>query len=45
LIEQRAQLVARMEEMDKTLDFLDYKINLYENAALKRENEMVLIKD
>lgn len=45
LIEQRAQLAAKMEEMEKTLDFLDYKINLYEDAVLKRENEMVLIKD
>ncbi len=42
---QRAQLVARMEEMQKTLDFLDYKISVYEGRVLKRENEMVLIED
>lgn len=30
LIEQRRQLQARLEEMKKTLDRLDYKISLYE---------------
>jgi len=45
LIEQRAQLVAQMEEMQKTLDMLNYKIEVYENAILKKENEMVLIED
>jgi DNA-binding transcriptional MerR regulator len=35
LIEQRQQLVARMAEMQKTLDMLDYKIKVYENAVLK----------
>ena len=37
LIEQREQLVVRMAEMQKTLDMLDYKIKVYENAVLKRE--------
>lgn len=41
LVEQRAQLAARMEEMQKTLDLLDYKIEVYENALLKREKEIV----
>ena len=45
LIEQRAQLITKMEEMHKTLDLLDYKINVYEKAVLKAENEMVLIED
>lgn len=45
LIEQRAQLVAKMEEMQETLNFLDYKISVYEDAVLKREKEMVLIED
>ncbi len=45
LIEQRAQLAAKMEEMQKTLDFLDYKISVYEDVVLKKENEMVLIQD
>jgi len=41
LVEQRAQLAARMEEMQKTLDLLDYKIEVYENALLKKEKEIV----
>jgi len=45
LVEQRAQHVARMEEMQETLDLLDYKIEVYEKAVLKVENEMVLIED
>ena len=45
LIEQRAQLAAKMEEMQETLEFLDYKIGVYENAVLKRENEMALIEE
>lgn len=45
LIDQRAQLVAKMEEMQETLGFLDHKISVYEDAVLKREKEMVLIED
>jgi len=45
LIEQRAHLVARMAEMQKTLDVLDYKIKVYENAVLKREKELIPIED
>jgi DNA-binding transcriptional MerR regulator len=45
LIEQREQLLARMKEMQETLDLLDYKINVYENAILKREQELVPIED
>lgn len=41
LKEQRKQLTAKMEEMQKTLDLLDHKINVYENAVLKREKEIV----
>jgi DNA-binding transcriptional MerR regulator len=41
LIEQRKQLVAKMKEMQKTLDTLDYKIKVYENAVLKREKEII----
>jgi len=42
---QRAQVAARMEEMQKTLDILDHKIEVYEKALLKKEQEMVLIED
>jgi len=40
LINQRDELVYRMEEMQKTLDLLNYKIEVYENAVLKREKEL-----
>jgi hypothetical protein len=45
LIEQRAQLAAKMEEMQRTLDFLDYKIEVYEKAVLKTEKEIIQIDD
>lgn len=45
LVEQRTQLADKMKEMQETLDFLDYKISVYEEAVLKRENEMVLIEE
>ena len=41
LIEQREQLLIRMAEMQKTLDILEYKISMYENAVVKRENEII----
>jgi DNA-binding transcriptional MerR regulator len=41
LKEQREQLVARIKEMQKTLDILDYKIEVYENLVLKKEKEIV----
>ena len=45
LIEQREQLAVRMAEMQKTLDMLDYKIKVYENAVLKREKELLPIEE
>jgi DNA-binding transcriptional MerR regulator len=42
---QREQLAARMEEMQKTLALLDHKIEVYENALLKREQEIVEIDE
>jgi DNA-binding transcriptional MerR regulator len=41
LIEQRAQLVARMAEMQKTLDLLDHKIELYEHNILTKEKQAI----
>lgn len=41
LVEQREQLRARMNEMQKTLDILNHKIEVYEKAVLKKEKEMV----
>ncbi len=40
LIEQRDLLAARMKELQKTLDILDHKIDVYENAVLKKEREL-----
>jgi DNA-binding transcriptional MerR regulator len=45
LKEQREQLLARMKEMQETLDLLNYKISVYENAVLKREQELLPIED
>jgi DNA-binding transcriptional MerR regulator len=41
LKEQREQLAARMKEMQKTLDILDHKIEVYENTILKKEQEII----
>lgn len=43
LIEQRRQLKARMAELQKTLDLLDYKISVYENALVAKEQALVEI--
>jgi MerR family transcriptional regulator, aldehyde-responsive regulator len=45
LIEQRELLLARMQEMQKTLDVLNRKIEVYENAVLKKEQEILQIED
>jgi DNA-binding transcriptional MerR regulator len=39
LKEQRELLVARMQEMQKTLDILNHKIEVYENAVLKKKKK------
>ena len=36
-IEQRRQLAEKIEEMQKTLERLDYKIAAYENIVLEKE--------
>lgn len=40
LKEQRKQLIARMEEMKKTLDLLNHKIEVYEQNILGKEKQM-----
>jgi MerR family transcriptional regulator, aldehyde-responsive regulator len=45
LIEQRDLVLARMQEMQKTLDILDHKIELYENAVLKNEKQMIPVEE
>ena len=39
-VEQRKLLLARMEDMQKTLERLDYKIAMYENTVIDKENEL-----
>ena len=41
LIEQRDQLAERIQEMQKTLDLLNHKIQVYENAILTKEQAIV----
>jgi DNA-binding transcriptional MerR regulator len=45
LIEQRDLLAARMADMQKTLDLLNHKVEVYENAILKKEKEMLQIEE
>jgi MerR family transcriptional regulator, aldehyde-responsive regulator len=45
LKEQRALLAARMEEMQKTLDILDHKLEVYEKAVLTKEKKIVETQD
>jgi DNA-binding transcriptional MerR regulator len=41
LVEQRDLLVARIQDMQKTLDLLNHKIQVYEKAILTKEKEIV----
>ena len=41
LIEQRDLVAARLEEMQKTLELLNHKIEVYEQAILKKEKAIV----
>jgi len=45
LKEQRALLSARMAEMQKTLDILDHKLEVYEKAVLTKEKKIVETQD
>ncbi|HCM27794.1 MAG: transcriptional regulator [Treponema sp. GWB1_62_6] len=40
LVEQRSLLAARIEDMKKTLERLDYKIERYDQVLLKKERTM-----
>ena len=40
-IEQRKQLLARMEDMKNTLEKLDYKIAVYEDSVIEKEKELI----
>lgn len=41
LKEQRELLLDRMKDLQKTLDILDHKIEVYENAVLTKEKKIV----
>lgn len=41
LVEQREKLRSKMREMQKTLEMLDYKIEMYEQVVLKKEKEII----
>ena len=45
LVEQRDLLASKMEEMQKTLERLNYKIDVYEKALLKKEKEMIQVEE
>lgn len=45
LIEQRNQLVARIEDMRETLERLNYKIERYEQAVIPAEHELKKLED
>ena len=40
LNEQRKQLITRMEDMQKTLERLSYKIEVYEQAVVEKEKKL-----
>jgi MerR family transcriptional regulator, aldehyde-responsive regulator len=43
LQKQREKLVAKMEEIQKTLDLVDHKLEVYENILLKKEKEITKV--
>jgi MerR family transcriptional regulator, aldehyde-responsive regulator len=45
LVDQRKLLLGRMQEMQKTLDILNHKIEVYEKAVLKKEKEMIQVEE
>jgi len=45
LKEQRELLITRMNELQKTLEMLNYKINVYEGALLVKEKELIQQKE
>ena len=45
LKEQRELVAARLAEMQKTLDLLDHKIEVYEKAILTKEKEIVQVEE
>ena len=44
LKEQRGQLITRMDEMQKTLDILNHKIQVYESLILEKEKKIKIME-
>ena len=44
LKEQREQLIAHMAEMQKTLDILNHKIQVYESNILEKEKQIKIVE-
>ena len=42
---QREQVAARMKEMQETFELLNHKIEVYEKALLKKEQEILQLED
>ncbi|MED1421218.1 MerR family transcriptional regulator [Bacillus smithii] len=45
LTEQRKKLIARMEDMQKSLERLNYKIERYEQSVIEKEKELKRLED
>lgn len=43
-VEQRKLLLERMTEMQRTLERLDYKISVYDQTVVDKENELKINK-
>lgn len=45
LVEQQKQLTARMEEMKKTIERLNHKIEIYEKVIVEKEKKLKISED
>jgi len=45
LLDQREQLEVKLEEIQKTLEILNHKIEVYEDILLKKENDLLQVED
>lgn len=41
----REQFISKIKELQETLDLINYKIQVYEEAVLKREVEIIQVED
>ena len=45
LLDQREQLEVKLEEIQKTLEILNHKIEVYDDILLRKENELTQVED